>query len=582
MPFARKHSRMAIARRTAAALCVFAAPFAFLAMSAAPERTLIWPIDRPQRITGTFCEPRGSRFHLGLDVSTGGRKGFAISAADDGYISTVMYQKWGIGYAIFITHPDGRKSFYGHMDRFADRVLGRPEIASFAEKIMDRVDFRVELGEEAIPVCRGELIGFSGDSGIGREHFHFEVRDEKGAHLNPLVHGLNVKDDIPPEIFEFGIAALEERSHVEGEAAGRRLFPVKKTPDGVYRPLKDGAHFAGGVLGFSVTAADRAGYTSRLAVYRIELKLDGRPVFETRFDRMRREEAHHMGLFYDYSETRGTRYTHYLYSRTGDAGRIDTTRLARNARVEIIASDAAGNSARLEFDLAVSPPLNVPVRRPEANLKKGKELRINSADGAFEVYFDKKAAFYSECVWLREDPPFKLVVKGLSIKSPVYTVFPEDLCVDRPMNISISYPGEDTRKVGVYYISPATGRFSYAGGVFDAKTGSFKYTGYRTGGFFLIRDDAPPIARFSSPAALTSERPLYIYVSDVGCGVDLSSVVLLVDGKAAKWDYDPDYQRIEILRHNPIWSKGVHRVELWLRDGAGNEMKKLIGRYVLR
>jgi hypothetical protein len=582
MPIMRAHIRTVRIRRTAAAICAILMPLALTAMSPAPVRGLLWPIDRPQRITGTFCEPRGSRFHLGIDVSTAGKKGFAVNAADDGYVSTVMYQKWGIGYALFITHPDGRKTFYGHLDGFADRVLGLPAVARYGENIMDRKDFTLELESEAIPVRRGELVGFSGDSGIGREHFHFEVRDEGGVHLNPLRYGLTIQDDIPPEFFVLGITALDGRSHVNGQAGGRVLFPVIKSPDGIYRPVKKGALPAGGVLGFSVTAGDRAGYTSRLAVYRIELHVDGRRFFETRFDRMRREETHHMGLHYDYSATDGTRYTHFLYSRTGDEGRIDTGRLGRSARVSITASDASDNSARLEFDLAVLPALASPVGQPRPNLEKGRKLHVKSEDGAFEVIFESKAALYTEHIWLREDPSLRIAVKGLSARSGVYTVFPEDLCVDRPMKISITYRGEDRGKVGVYRINPSTGRFHFAGGLYDSKTGSFKHESYRTGGFFLLRDDEPPVARFKQAGPVSPERPLFIAVSDTGCGVDLSSVELTVDGKPVKWDYDPDYSRIEILRHNRIWSRGKHTIELRLRDGAGNEMKRLSSGYVVR
>ena len=81
MPIMRAHIRTVRIRRTAAAICAILMPLALTAMSPAPVRGLLWPIDRPQRITGTFCEPRGSRFHLGIDVSTAGKKGFAVNAA---------------------------------------------------------------------------------------------------------------------------------------------------------------------------------------------------------------------------------------------------------------------------------------------------------------------------------------------------------------------------------------------------------------------------------------------------------------------------------------------------------------------
>ncbi len=118
-------------------------------------------------------------------------------------------------------------------------------------------------------------------------------------------------------------------------------------------------------------------------------------------------------------------------------------------------------------------------------------------------------------------------------------MFPEDLCVDRPMKISFLYKAEDHGKVGVYRINPSTGRFHFAGGRYDSETGSFEHESYRTGGFFLLRDDEAPVAKFKQVGTVSPERPLFIAVSDTGCGIDLSTVVLTVDGTPVKWDFDP-------------------------------------------
>ncbi len=116
-------------------------------------------------------------------------------AADDGYVSTVMYQKWGIGYALFLTHPDGRRTFYGHLDRFADRVLANSTVAKYGPKILDREDFRLEFERDDIPVRGGERIVIRRQRYRG--HFHFEVRMQK-APLNPLRNGLIIEDTIAP------------------------------------------------------------------------------------------------------------------------------------------------------------------------------------------------------------------------------------------------------------------------------------------------------------------------------------------------------------------------------------------------
>ena len=127
---------------------IYAAIIGFVVlMSAIPRASrgypvFLWPIDRPAMITGTFGEYRGPHFHHGIDVSTAGRTGYAVFAADDGYVSSVLYQQWGIGYAVIITHGNGWSTMYGHLERFDDAIMGNadegPLIAVKQEGFQDR------------------------------------------------------------------------------------------------------------------------------------------------------------------------------------------------------------------------------------------------------------------------------------------------------------------------------------------------------------------------------------------------------------------------------------------------------------
>ncbi|HEY0261680.1 MAG TPA: M23 family metallopeptidase, partial [Chitinophagales bacterium] len=76
------------------------------------------PLDIPLYLTGNFGEPRKSHFHSGLDIKTNEKEGLNVYAVADGYISRINVSPYGYGNAIYITHPNGYVSVYGHLRNF--------------------------------------------------------------------------------------------------------------------------------------------------------------------------------------------------------------------------------------------------------------------------------------------------------------------------------------------------------------------------------------------------------------------------------------------------------------------------------
>jgi murein DD-endopeptidase MepM/ murein hydrolase activator NlpD len=97
-------------------------------------------------------------FHTGIDLRA--NTGTAIVAALDGVISVVS-ENWLYGKHIIISHPNGYKTLYGHLN-------------SFSVKQGDRV-------------VRGKKIGESGNTGYSTgPHLHFSVYDRSNKFVNPL------------------------------------------------------------------------------------------------------------------------------------------------------------------------------------------------------------------------------------------------------------------------------------------------------------------------------------------------------------------------------------------------------------
>ena len=157
-----------------------------------------YPLDVPMSLSGNYGELRSNHFHAGIDFRIGGVVGAHVYAAADGYVSRITVSPTGYGNAIYITHPDGYISVYGHLHRFAERL--REYTIS---KQYEAESFVVDLEPDStlFPVKRGELIAFGGNTGSsGGPHLHFEVRKD-GATVNVVTDGLfAMKDERKPII----------------------------------------------------------------------------------------------------------------------------------------------------------------------------------------------------------------------------------------------------------------------------------------------------------------------------------------------------------------------------------------------
>ena len=156
-----------------------------------------YPLDVAMSLSGNYGELRSNHFHGGIDFRVGGVVGAPIYATESGYVSRITIGPSGYGNALYITHPNGYVTVYGHMHCFAD------EIAAFVrEKQYEKESFRqdISLTPEQFPVKKGQFIGKAGNTGSsGGPHLHFEIRDENNTNTNAFARGyLNIPDNLPP------------------------------------------------------------------------------------------------------------------------------------------------------------------------------------------------------------------------------------------------------------------------------------------------------------------------------------------------------------------------------------------------
>jgi murein DD-endopeptidase MepM/ murein hydrolase activator NlpD len=142
-----------------------------------------YPLDVQMSLSGDYGELRGNHFHGGIDFRVGGVSGAPIYATERGYISRITVSPTGYGNALYITHPNGYVSVYGHLQKYAD------EIQKFVvAKQYENESFRIELDftPEQFPVEKGELVAYAGNTGSsGGPHLHFEIRID-GEPMDPF------------------------------------------------------------------------------------------------------------------------------------------------------------------------------------------------------------------------------------------------------------------------------------------------------------------------------------------------------------------------------------------------------------
>ena len=290
-------------------ICVFCVPV--LAFGEAYH----WPMDAPPALTSTFGEYRGGRLHAAVDLKTWGKEGYPVTAIDDGYVWRVRTSPWGYGRVVYVRLNNGLFALWAHLSGFSDKI---EEYVKHEQERHGTYSVNLYFRPDQLPVKRGDVVGFSGSTGIGVPHLHFEMRDDKHHPINPLTHGFDVKDTIPPTLTAIGFAPLDALARVNG-----RYNPVALTlrDRGKYYAPADTVVIWGRV-GVGVKVFDRANaseLTNRLAPYQMQLWVNDKVIFDKTLGKFSYDVTHHGELAFDFfMSRRGLGRFHSLYRKKGN------------------------------------------------------------------------------------------------------------------------------------------------------------------------------------------------------------------------------------------------------------------------
>lgn len=435
-------------------LCI-ALSSAARAQSGYPQDYFRNPLDIPILLAGNFGECRPNHFHTGLDLKTNEKENLKVYAAAEGYVSRISISHSGYGNALYISHPNGYTTLYGHLNDFYPELQQYLVQQQYARKSWN-VDFNLPPGQ--FPVKKGRFIAYSGTTGGSTgPHLHFEIRDSRTEHvLNAALFGLPITDNTPP--VPKSIAIYEEGSVYEQQPA---LYALKKNAD-EYNTGKD-IVTASKNIRIAVLADDyMEGSSNTLGVYSMKLYLDDELQASWMLDDIDFDESRYVNAFADYRikeeksqwyqtlyRTQGNHISNYTFLNK-DNGELNISD-GQSHSIHIELSDAAGNVSHIRANIAATAITKSPAATCNT-WKAGKPYEIKTSLFSFKA--DAASLYDDICFRYTEQTSpkyYSAVVQLQDTKIPLHTYASLGIKLNKLLPFGLS-----SKLVFVHHIKAAT------------------------------------------------------------------------------------------------------------------------------
>ena len=510
------------------------------------------PLDIPLVLSGTFAELRGNHFHGGIDIKTQGRSGLKVFSVADGYISRIAVSPYGYGNALYIRHPEGYTSVYGHLNAFA------PEIEQWVEdQFRDRSknDGNLYPSAEQFPVSKGEFVAFSGNTGGSfGPHLHFEIRDTKTEEpLNPLEFGLEVKDTRKPDIRGLRWTANDFSD------AGR--FSSGDTLS-VSQPL--------GIDVFTTDKQDLANNNN--GVYGIEATIDGQTFFTANYRRINFNTSRYINahINYDLYCSQGVRYTR-LYELENNPLKITATyeltapafrasqgwiTVAQDSVVKahVKVRDHEGNTSEFSFYMKGKAAEPLEKNTIKLDWEKDHDLLL----GPIQIHIPAGALY--------KTAEFNVVEKG----ADQYVVGEGRVALQTYM--TLNWTLDSTQLPGVGWFLWEADHKGKKSAITGSREGAVLTFETRSTGTYSIDQDLkkPEVGLIkSTPYARSNSayREVRLRVADDKTGVERYSA--RIDDQFVRIDFDYKKEMLKVIVPKDI-PAGSHNLRVVVIDGVGN------------
>jgi hypothetical protein len=537
----------------------------------------ISPVKIPLALSANFGELRIDHFHSGLDIKTQGTTGKEIVAAASGYVYRISVSPGGFGKAIYLRHPSGYTTVYGHLEGFT------PEIDRYVEEqqyLKNTFTITLFPTKEKFPFNQGDLIGFSGNSGSSAgPHLHYEIRkSDTEVPVNPLLFEFGTGDDIEPIIEKLVIYPVG-RNTLINNATTLKKINVAGGHGNYYVPGEEPITISG-PAGFGIKAYDLLNDSyNRCAVYSIELKIDSITRFRYVMDAFSFNESRYINSHIDYENyLRENVYIERayilpndrlsVYSDVIDNG-IFNFKDNKTHHIDIELTDVQNNKSRLGFKVESRIPSPVPVpSATDKGITVMPYLRVNKfrADG-ISVSIPSGALYDTLFFTYKKNKGNTEMLSDVHYVHDRYTplhkafslsIKPAYIPHGKESKLLIIQMSDDFRKSAI--------NSTYSEGYVNSEATTF-------GMFFVGIDTVPPVISANGLAQgsdLSGKKEIRIKITDDLSGI--KSYEPAVDGKWALFEYDQKND-VLIYRFDPERiAKGTqHDLSLKVTDNKENE-----------
>ncbi len=530
-----------------------------------PQDEFRSPLDIPLILAGTFGELRSNHFHSGIDIKTQQRQGLPVYAIGDGTVTRIKVALWGYGKVLYVAHPNGYTSVYGHLQKFS------PKIEEYIKKIQyNKKSYEVEAFPEygEIKLEKGEIIAYSGNTGgSSGPHLHFEIRSSISEKpTNPLLYGLEVRDATNPTLLGLYGYPLSENAQLN-QSATKTQINFTKQKDGSFLADKVTAL---GTIGFGFVGFDRQDLAAnKNGVYSVRQLVNGQVYTDYDFESFSFAETRYINTLIDYDhfgkyrqriqkcfKSPGNHLS--IYNTLVNDGKIKVNE-GLSYTVEILIYDLEGNLTKLV----------IPVEGKKQTLKIKDETpktenyiiakRPNNFDlGIAKVYFPANTFYENFYMDLKEGTDTVMVHNN---RVPAHKNFTLTFDVTK-------YTAEERKQLFIARLDkdlkPSYTSTYKRGNTFSTRT---RYLGTYT----LAKDTIAPTIRtknFKNKQWLTNYKYLSLLISDDLSGIDTYSATL--NGEWILMEYEPKTRTLTYNFDDKILDKKQCLLKVNVKDNVGN------------
>ncbi len=531
------------------------------------------PLKIPAFLAGNFAELRPNHFHAGIDIKTQGRTGLPVYAAADGYVSRIAISSIGYGKVLYIDHPNGTTTVYGHLDGFSPAIDNYIRNLQYEKQVFP-IDQSVPEG--LLPVKKGEQIAKSGNSGSsGGPHLHFEIRRTKEQiMLNPLKFNMPVKDKTKPVIQALMVYPVDDGATISGKTVPQRFEVILSGNQ--YQLKVNQTIPVSGEIGFGLKAVDILdGSPNKCGIYSMKLWVDSELICSFTMDDFALNDSRYINSLMDYELA--VRKGQYLYRSWLEPGNhlniYDTVEkkglfkatdgLLHQVKYEI--TDAYGNASSLAFRIQAKETNVVPAEPKGELFKYNHNNHIRNDELEFSV---PEGTLYNDVDFIYAKKPalprfYSAVYQLHNPYTPLHFACTLRIKAD-------ALPARLQNKVMLAQIDPVSGKIYSATGKF---ADGWVEGNIRVLGNYALAVDtiSPKITSLSiaEKKTLQDADAIRFKVTDNLSGIDTFRGT--IDGQWVLFEYDLKNNLISYTFDKKRFQFGKnHKLELEVSDFKGN------------